>query len=72
MLQVMHKSTEPCFVCKKTETARVRATGFSLFLCKDHAWEHIPPEPAPKPKKDKKGENGEPPKVESKKDLVKS
>ena len=58
MLKVMHQSNEPCFVCKKKEgTAMVKAKSFSLVLCKDHAWEHVPPEPAPKTtKNDKKTE----------------
>ena len=53
----LHKSKDPCFVCKTTEnTAMVRTKTFSLTLCRDHAWEHLPEAP-PKKVSKKKGKD---------------
>lgn len=43
MLRVLFKTSEPCFQCGKSrDTAVVKGPNFSLVLCKDHAWEHVP------------------------------
>ncbi|HET6879189.1 MAG TPA: hypothetical protein VFI31_03475 [Pirellulales bacterium] len=43
MLKILHKSTEPCFICKSREkVTMVKGDSFSLALCMTHLWEKVP------------------------------
>lgn len=43
MLKILHKSTEPCFICKtRDKVAMVKGDSFSLALCITHLWEKVP------------------------------
>lgn len=57
MLRILHRSSDPCFQCGKTDdTALVKGPNFQLVLCMAHTWLHIPGPDAREKRKDLPGQ----------------